>query len=93
MKPLISFRTAIVGATLGAAVIVGGSLISLSPAMAVPISGVKPSIAGSAQNGPRPQGPFPKTAGISSGSSVAKGRPMVIPAPSKTSDWQLGMKR
>ena len=93
MKPLTSFRTAIVGATLGTAVIVGGSLISLSPAMAVPISGVKPSNAGSAQDGPHPQGPFPKTAGISSGPSVAKGRPMVIPAPSKTSDWQLGMKR
>ncbi len=89
MKPLKSFRTVIIGA----AVIVGGSTISLAPAMAVPISGVKPSIARSAQDGPRPQGPFPKTAGISGGTSVAKGRPMVIPAPSKTSDWLLGMKR
>lgn len=93
MKPLTSFRAAIVGATLGATVIVGGSVISLAPAMAVPISGVKPSIARSAQDGPRPQGPFPKTAGISSRSSVAKGRPMVLSSPSKTSDWQLGMKR
>ncbi len=93
MKPLTSFRAAIVGATLGAAVIVGATVISLAPAMAVPISGVKPSIARSAEDGPRRQGPFPKTAGVSSGSSVAKGRPMVHPSPSKTSDWLLGMKR
>jgi hypothetical protein len=93
MKSLKSFRTAIIGATLGTAVIAGGSVISLAPAMAVPISGVKPSVARCTQDGPRPQGPFPKTAGISSGSSVAKGRPMIIPAPSKTSDWLLGMKR
>ncbi len=89
MKSLKSFRTAIIGA----AVIVSGSTISLAPAMAIPISGVKPSIARSAQDGPRPQGPFPKTAGVSSVSSVAKGRPMALPTTTKPSDWLLGMKR
>jgi hypothetical protein len=89
----MTFLHSLRAATVCTAAIVGGTVISLAPAMAVPISGVKPSIARSAQDGPRPRGPFPKTAGISSGSSVAKGRPMVIPAPSKTSDWLLGMKR
>lgn len=80
-------------ATVCTAAIVGGTVISLAPAMAVPISGVKPSIARSTQDGPRLQGPFPKTAGISNGSSVAKGRPMALPTTTKTSDWLLGMKR
>ncbi len=94
MKRLSTLRTATLRtATMTAAAIVGGSAISLAPAMAIPISGVKPSIARSADNGSPRQGPYIKTAGVSSGTSVAKGRPMAFPAPTSPSDWLLGMKR
>jgi len=89
MKRLPTLRAATVAA------IVGGTAISLAPAMAIPISGVKPSIARRADTGTPAQGPYNRTAGVSSGTSVAKGRPMAFPAPIPTdpSDWLLGMKR
>jgi hypothetical protein len=88
MKLFHSLRAA----TLCAATVCG-ALVTLSPAMAVPISGVKPAIATSADGGPRRPGPINNTASSSSGSKVAKGRPMVLPAPTKPADELVGMKR
>jgi hypothetical protein len=97
MKRLSTLRAAALRtATVAAAAIVGATAISLAPAMAIPISGAKPSIARTADKGTNAQGPFIKTAGVSrgsSGTSVAKGRPMAFPAPTNPSDWLLGMKR
>jgi hypothetical protein len=93
MKLFHSLRAAtLCAATVGAATVCG-ALVTLSPAMAVPISGVKPAIATSAVGGPRRPGPIFNTASTGSSPSVAKGRPMATPAPSKPSDWLIGWKR
>ena len=89
----MTFLHSLRAATVCTAAIVGGALVSLPAATAIPISGVTPSVAKPAAAGPRLQGPFPKTAGVSSVSSVAKGRPMALPTTTKPSDWLLGMKR
>jgi hypothetical protein len=93
MTFLPSLRTSTFCTTVCTAVIVGGALVNIQAAKTIPISGVKPSVTVRAEAGPRLEGPFPKTAGVSSGSSLAKGPPKVLPAPANSSDWLLGMKR
>jgi hypothetical protein len=73
--------------TVGAAVC--GAMMSLPPAMAVPIGGVVPSTATNGVSGPRRPGLINNTASTNTSTNtsgaptVAKGRPMIIPAASE----------
>ena len=64
-----------------------GVMVSLPPAMAVPIGGLVPSTATNGVSGPRRPGPINNTASTSTNTSaaptVAKGRPMIIPPASE----------
>ena len=77
--------------SVGAAAVCG-ALVSLTPALAVPISGVMPSTASNDVGGPHRPGPINKTASISGGSKVGRGRPMVIPAAPEAADRLVGLK-
>ena len=83
-RPLHSHRTITFNAiTVGAAVC--GVMMSLPPVMAVPIGGLVPSTATNGVSGPRRPGPINNTASTntSGAPTVAKGRPMIIPAASE----------
>lgn len=85
MKLLHSLYAAAVCAT-----VVCGPLASLSPAVAVPISGVKSSSVTASDGGPRRPGAIYNSGG---GVGVASGRPMVIPTPTSSPDRLVGMNR
>jgi hypothetical protein len=85
----ITFNAITVGA-----VVICGAMVSLPPAMAVPIGGVVPYAATNGVSGPRRPGPITTTNNTTSSSSsssiitssapkVAKGRPMIIPTASE----------
>ncbi|KEF41004.1 MAG: hypothetical protein ER33_13930 [Cyanobium sp. CACIAM 14] len=103
MKLLNSLRvrTASAGticATVLGATVLGGPLVALPAARALPISGVAPASATRVDGGPRRPGAIQASTGGSRGTSVAKGRPMVFPAPAgltpdSPADELVGMKR